>query len=232
MDYFKIRKYYEKRFYERYQPKHKGISADFPNYFNQHYSTSHAKTIEEHLFSGKLALDLGCGEGNHIDKLLKYFDVVVGIDLSVFALKLAQRKTDYVVQAFAHALPLKEHKFDYVLCSEVIEHIFPGDSKWVIREIYRILKSTGKLLMTTDNGWEYRRLYNLPFKILSLFSRKSLGELKSTCFKIYLKLTGAKSGIEIAIKECRTVEHLNVLSPVKLRTQLLDSKFSIIENGF
>jgi SAM-dependent methyltransferase len=49
--------------------------------------------------------------------------------------------------ADVHRLPFREETFDIVLCTEVLEHLDAPDS--ALRELHRVLKPGGKLLLTT-----------------------------------------------------------------------------------
>lgn len=48
-------------------------------------------------------------------------------------------------------LPFNDETFDYVICSEVVEHM-EVDPMYMIAQINRVLKTEGKLLVTTPNA--------------------------------------------------------------------------------
>lgn len=50
------------------------------------------------------------------------------------------------IQADAHAIPFMENSFDCVVCGELLEHV--KDPAKVIAEVFRILVSDGRLLIT------------------------------------------------------------------------------------
>jgi SAM-dependent methyltransferase len=95
---------------------------------------------------GKI-LDAAAGPGM-ISKKLKEagFDVVaVDINPSLFSVQeVSCEKADLNL-----ALPLSDGTFDYVLCSNGIEHL--ENPIFFLRECFRILKERGKLLITTPN---------------------------------------------------------------------------------
>ena len=53
----------------------------------------------------------------------------------------------------AENLPFKSNLFDVVTLFEVIEHIPPNQVHLVVREIFRVLKKGGKVILTTPNPY-------------------------------------------------------------------------------
>lgn len=93
-----------------------------------------------HGFLAGRVLDVGCG--NQPYRYL--FDgTYVGLDLSP-----SRRPT---VVGTADALPVHTGSFDGVLCLEVIEHV--EDFERVIREIHRVLRPGGRLLLSAPMSW-------------------------------------------------------------------------------
>jgi len=97
-------------------------------------------------FSGKL-LDVGCGKGT-ILSLLKT-DVIerFGIDWSKVGIKKCiQKVKGHFCVGNIHKLPYKNNFFDRVMCTQTLEHV--DDVVQVIREMCRVLKIGGKILIT------------------------------------------------------------------------------------
>jgi len=80
-------------------------------------------------------LDIGSG-GSSYDR---YFPNRVSVDIDPL------RKPDIV--ADAHNLPFKDGEFEFVLCTEVLEHL--KDPKRAISEMNRVLNRGGMLVLTT-----------------------------------------------------------------------------------
>lgn len=102
-------------------------------------------------------LDVGCGNARDVLVLAKKGIECVGIDLSDGMVKSGKErlrkekensKAELLVGS-ATQLPFRCESFDKILCSEVIEHI-PNYIR-VIKEIARVLKRSGKLVITTPN---------------------------------------------------------------------------------
>ena len=103
-------------------------------------------------------LDLGCGEGRHCfgAYMLENIDVF-GFDMSLSDVSKAKINFDQFNEnksskscnfgfADAKKLPFKDNTFDYIVCSEVLEHII--DYQSALSEINRILKPQGKLAVS------------------------------------------------------------------------------------
>ena len=100
-------------------------------------------------------LDIGCGDGIFSIELAKRGCGVVGVDLNVKSVnyakyfsKRSEVKIDFLVGDACH-LPFANESFDIILCSEVLEHI--KDDKGAIREIERVLKQNGLLILTVPS---------------------------------------------------------------------------------
>lgn len=99
-------------------------------------------------------LDVGCGIGYNLAMLTKIArarNYVVGIDISLGAIKVAKRflrnaKKCYLLVTDAQLLPFKEETFDLVICSEVLEHL-PDDQR-SISEMARILEKGGEMIIS------------------------------------------------------------------------------------
>jgi ubiquinone/menaquinone biosynthesis C-methylase UbiE len=78
------------------------------------------------------------------------------------------------VLAVAEQIPFNEAQFDYVVCSEVLEHVFDKDK--VLEECYRVLKPEGLLLLTTPRtNWlrDYKGSIFCIFWVLCRIERKT-----------------------------------------------------------
>jgi len=124
------------------------------------------------LAPGTMVLDAGCGSGRHLCEAFRRPGVgVVGIDMKWEDLCQARGYLSMmggenagpwlVVKGDVTRLPFADGTFDVVLCSEVLEHI--TDGKAAVREIVRILKPGGDLVVSVPRY--------LPERICWLLSR-------------------------------------------------------------
>lgn len=99
----------------------------------------------------KRVLDVGCASG-YLGKILKENgNYVVGIDASSRDIVKAKKVLDeaHVINLETDSLNRFTNQFDFILFSEVIEHLF--NPEIVLKKICKCLKSGGQILITTPN---------------------------------------------------------------------------------
>lgn len=98
-------------------------------------------------------LDIGCGSGAYLQPLSKFASEVVGVDIYEDYLKEArqnvQGKNIRLLLMSAEELAFKEGSFDAVILIETLEHI--SDDEKAIKEISKVLKVSGKLILIAPN---------------------------------------------------------------------------------
>lgn len=150
----------------------------------------------------RTVLEVGCA-GGHLSGLLKGLfpkAKITGIDVYEAAVAEAARRFPQLTfkVADAHKLPFASQSYDLVVCSETIEHVV--DPEKVIREMGRVLKKDGSLLIEMDSG---SGLFRVVWAIwtkwgkgkvwkdahLHPFTARELEQLIKTCgFRIKYKL--------------------------------------------
>ena len=110
--------------------------------------------------SSEIILDVGCGSG-YLAYLLKRERPsleIHGCDIAEAALVQSREVLDvaYHLDLDRANLPEPNYKFDLVVCSEVLEHLYDVDH--CIREIARVLKPGGFFIVTVPNLglWRFR----------------------------------------------------------------------------
>ena len=107
-----------------------------------------------HPQNGERVLDVACGNGSLSLKIAKKGCQVHGIDMSTYSIGKAKsigskQGCDFLI-ADAEYLPYESESFDKIVCSSSLEH-FGNDVK-ALKEMSRVLKSDGILVLTTDSS--------------------------------------------------------------------------------
>jgi len=152
--------------------------------------------------SDKVILDIGCGCAP-ISSLVAKRNKVIGMDISESALRIAtQNGVCGVLANIEEKFPFNDKEFDFVLLTEVIEHVF--DPLALIGEIHRIIKDRGVLICSAPNASFI--LNRLVFLFTGLFDDCTAKE----------RLIGGSDYIS---------EHIRAMSPKLLKRLLIDSGF-------
>jgi SAM-dependent methyltransferase len=91
-----------------------------------------------------VTLDVGCGHKPYEKTFFAGAEKYVGMDY------LTDRSTPDVVGS-ATDIPLPDASFDTVVCTEVLEHV--PDPLKALKEMYRVLKPGGRLILSTPMYW-------------------------------------------------------------------------------
>ena len=109
--------------------------------------------------AGKRILDVGCGNGLVLYNLRDRFDELYGIELSKERVVTTQKSLQGLKATITQAnievgLDYSDEFFDVIICSDVIEHLVDVFSGF--REMTRVLKKAGKLVINTPNVARWR----------------------------------------------------------------------------
>ena len=147
---------------------------------------------------GKSVLDIASGEGYGSALLAKLAKSVVGVDISVDTVEYAsQAYQTYENLKFmvgsCESIPLPEKSIDVVVSFETIEH--HDQHERMVREIKRVLKPGGMLIISSPNRLTYsdEANYSNPFHVKELYYDE-LVNLIDKHFQ-YSKIYGQRLGI-------------------------------------
>ncbi|MBT9150493.1 MAG: Demethylrebeccamycin-D-glucose O-methyltransferase [candidate division WS2 bacterium] len=156
-----------------------------------------------------LILDIGCGGGRIMDYLSNFLkSKVIGIDIDYSLLK---GKKD-VICSDTQLLPFKNNVFDAITGVEVLEHVpNPG---MCIKELYRVLKGGGTLILTTP-------IFNLPHFLISIGR------------PVFLKVTGGTDNVPYPHLNFFSIkDHIDMLSLHNFKIiKIRYSGFTVIFNS-
>ncbi len=151
-------------------------------------------------------LDLGCGDG-FIASMLKVKRISAGVDINDAALLVAKGRDYYesFTKGDACQLPFPDESFNTVLSNCAMEHM--QNIELVLKEISRVLRPHGKLIMTVPSEI-YENFFFLNF--------------------LKLKKLNTKAVERHNIRQA----HLNVFSPNKTVQHILSHIYKIFASGY
>lgn len=174
-------KLYDARYYKQ---DNRGFS-EFQN--NKGLPDSITKKIKGTRFKNKVVLDLGCGRGEFIREASLRGSTVYGIDYSKESVKISLatikdlneeiKKRVHIIQMDIKKLDFDDDMFDLVTGFDIIEHLHDWELRIAIKEIKRVLKPSGKLILHTSPN---RLMMGTVRAIVGLFGIK----LRSDAFHV------------------------------------------------
>jgi SAM-dependent methyltransferase len=110
-------------------------------------------------------IEVGCGDASFTTDLAKYSSYVTAIDIS--AGQITENAGRFPGITFrqhdvSERFPFVDASFEVVWCSEVLEHLF--DPVFALREMYRVLRPGGRLLITVPYHGRFKNLLIALFK--------------------------------------------------------------------
>jgi SAM-dependent methyltransferase len=116
--------------------------------------------------AGKRVLDLACGTGRWLEKLLAAKPALgIGVDSSAAMLSVARGKAAirrHLARADCLHLPFTSNVFDLAVCSFAVEHI--GDLSRLAREWSRVLRQSADLFITGLHPVAYSTGWRVGFR--------------------------------------------------------------------
>ncbi|WP_317896963.1 class I SAM-dependent methyltransferase [Aurantibacillus circumpalustris] len=157
---------------------HPKLSSPF--YFVRTGLFNAATSFSEHTNGGRL-LDFGCGSKPY--RSLFKVDEYVGLDYENEGHPHNEEQIDIFYDG--GKLPFKDAEFDYILCTEVFEHLFDLDDK--IAEFNRVLKKDGLLFVTCPFLWNE---HEIPYDFARYTSFALNHKFKNKGFEVLLYKKG------------------------------------------
>jgi 2-polyprenyl-3-methyl-5-hydroxy-6-metoxy-1,4-benzoquinol methylase len=117
------------------------------------------RVITENHLAGAV-LDYGAGTGDLTRQLLNMntFASVSAVDIMAEPSDLAG-KAQWIEHDLNMPVPVDAARFDLVVAAEVIEHL--ENPRFVVRELFRLLKPGGSAIISTPNNESWRSLLSL-----------------------------------------------------------------------
>lgn len=151
-----------------------------PSLWKDHANYYIARDVE-HLFNDAVCADLGCNHGACTLLLHDFGPLHVdGYDINGEALNVAKsnaielgvsHKTNFI-EANLMDIPVEDCQYDMITTFHTLEHIYISDVDDILREMYRILKPNGYVLISIP----YKENYPDPCHV-AFYDEDSLREL-------------------------------------------------------
>ncbi|MGV0025842.1 class I SAM-dependent methyltransferase [Phormidesmis priestleyi] len=107
-------------------------------------------------------LDVGCGtKAAFLKTIAPQIKQGVGVDFKVSNIQSGNLKTTQMM--LDGVLPFEDESFDVVTMLAVLEHI--EQEKPILREIHRVLRNNGKLVITVPSVWSQPVLEFLSYRL-------------------------------------------------------------------
>lgn len=105
------------------------------------------------IIEGADILDVGCWAGAFASMAVGKARSVTAVDIEPLALDVARSRTAEVrfVEGSVLSLPFAEFSFDVVTLWDVLEHLLPESEGAALREIARVLRPAGHLILSVPN---------------------------------------------------------------------------------
>lgn len=110
-------------------------------------------------------LEVGCGDASFTKELVKYSPDVTAIDISAAQIAENRRRfggITFLQHDVAAPFPFPDDSFAVIWCSEVLEHLF--DPAFALREMHRIMRPGGQLLVTVPYHGRFKNVLIALFK--------------------------------------------------------------------
>ncbi|RCW44127.1 MULTISPECIES: class I SAM-dependent methyltransferase [unclassified Halanaerobium] len=127
------------------------------------------KCLKRHIgeCEGKKIIELGCGTGYFLRRFAVRAEEVVGFDITEKMLKSGKElaeaegiEIEFIKGDVTKKLPFPDNYFDIVYSNSMIEFIDEDKIEEVSKEMWRILKKSGKLVigvLNKESTWAYKR---------------------------------------------------------------------------
>lgn len=148
--------------YQREQYRKKGIGSLYWDYRDNQLILNIEKGV-------KKIIDIGCGEGITLEKLINKFPDrdIKGIDNLKENVEICRDRGLPVTQGTIYKLNIENDSTDCCIFMEVIEHLeYPQKA---LKEIHRVLRKDGLLLLLFPNDLVFKIARLLTFKLKEAF---------------------------------------------------------------
>jgi glycosyltransferase involved in cell wall biosynthesis len=121
---------------------HKSLKNPSKKRLGQLYRIEYLKRYEKD-YTGEKILDIGCHDGEWLSNIEGRIRVCLDVEINKSNNAISYVKAD------GTAIPFPQNTFDLIYLLDVIEHV--NNDKKLVKEVIRVLKPKGKLILTTPH---------------------------------------------------------------------------------
>ena len=124
-------------------------------YFSDRVGSNIAWNFRREIASADRVLDYGCGSGRFLEEILAFPCTAAGYDTSPKSREITRSRVGHQSQ-FLGVLgtdDISDHSgtFDLAFCLEVVEHLYDDQLDAALAEVYSLLRTGGRFVVTTPN---------------------------------------------------------------------------------
>jgi SAM-dependent methyltransferase len=199
------------------------VRSKDPDYIHYYFLLKDIKDAIDKFTCGDL-LDLGCGNKPYEEWYRGKTTSHIGCDV----IQSSENKVD--VLCMANQLPFESGKYDTVLCTQVLEHVY--DHHGLVKEAYRVSKKNGTIILTVPFVWE---LHEEPYDFFRITKHGLKSLFDEAGFEIvYIKANGGKwaAAFQMFIRMVHSTFKNKSFKTKLLKILFLELQFTRIINKF
>jgi len=161
---------------------------------------------------GMSILDIGCGTGSHLELYQRYECNLYGLDLSPSMLDVARERLGDTAQldlGDATDMPYEDNQFDLVISMLTLHEMPPDIRSATLKEIKRVLKDDGRILLIDFHPGPYQPLQGWISKVIIFVSELAAG---GKHFKNYRHFMATKGLATLAAQHNIRVEKERIIA--------------------
>ena len=145
---------------------HPGAPLWYNKFFAYWQRTNINRMVRKIPSNNKKALEIGCGTGRWCKLLSEQGFKVTGIDIQSETIQQNKRLIGECnfYEMSADELGLEDNAFDLVLSITVLQHMPYTTQEKIFKEIYRVLKVNGRLLLLENTKDKAPHVFSRPFE--------------------------------------------------------------------
>lgn len=144
-----------REYYDSYFSEQSDLSHDNRERYRRVYSLIDKLNLPQQA----RVLNVGAGSGRISAHCSKHFEDITAVDITISD-SLREVEVVDLCEGALPSLPFRSHKFDLVVCSEVLEHIPRLDQAASVAELARLVSPSGYLVLSTPNPRSFFELCN------------------------------------------------------------------------